>query len=367
MMRVRLPLVVLSIIFLLWVFVVAVLAQDEPTTEVPPSYKGMENPFSWSDASVQGAGKVIYQRSCLGCHGVTGSGTAGSDFGAADFPQSLEERPDYYFWKLGDGELDKGMPAYKSVLSEEQRWQILTYLWSIGKAPPPGVTPPAAGLPAEVENGTLLLTAPEQAQSGQPLTLSAILQDSQGKPNPNNTVKFFIRMDFFTSGLMEIGDAITNDKGNAVLEYTPRQSGAIEVVARHGTIEAATRVSLTETDQLFYHPEVGIEAFAPGEEVFISIEPVLELGEGSSAPAPVFRLPTGVLAWAAPLLLTVIAIWVTCLYVIYQVYRIPIIQEAGDTNTRRIPAIGLVVAVVLGIMIVLMLITGPYSNFHLLR
>ncbi len=363
MMKFRLALIAVAVTLILAILAIAVLAQEEP----PAPYAGLKNPFPWSEASVQESGKGMYQRSCLGCHGARGDNLAGSDFSAADFPRSLEGRPDLYFWILSEGRLDKGMPPFKSSLSEEQRWQVLTYLWSLGAVASPEVTPPPTIPPVEGEGGILLLTAPEQAQFGQLLTLSALLQDSQGKPVGSATVEFFIRVDFFTSGLMEIGEALTNDQGVAVFDYTPRQTGNIEVVARYEATETAATLTVAETDEPFYQPEAGIRLPAPGQEVFIGPQSVLELGEGGRAPTSAFRLPGGILSWLLVVVIAVMMIWFTYFRVMYQLFRIPLVKEIGDTDTRLIPLIGMAVVVALGMLLVLMLITGPYSHFHLLR
>ncbi len=361
-MKFSLLLAVVAATFFMIVLAFAVMAQEEP----PAPYTGLKNPFSWSDTSAREVGKSTYQRSCTGCHGADGSNIAGADFSIADFPQSLEKKPDFYFWLLSEGRLDKGMPPYKSSLSEEHRWQVLTYLWSLGStgAPPEG-TPPPDTPPVTVEDGGLLLTVPEQTQAGQPLTLSATLRDSQGKPIGNATVKFFIRVDFFMSGLIEIGDALTNDKGVATLEYSPRQTGEMEVMARHEAIETTATFKLRDGDEHFYHTRVGIQVPTLGPSMSIGPELHLELGEGSTAPLTVFRLPTGTLSWLAPLLFTAMAIWVVYFYVMYQVFRIPIVGEIRDTDTRRVPLFGLIVVVALGILLVLMLVTSPVSHPHL--
>ncbi len=147
MMKFRLLLVAGVVTLLLVVLAVAVTAQEEP----PSPYAGLKNPFPWSDASVQEMGKELYQQSCLGCHGANGANLPGSDLSAADYPQRLEERPDFYFWILSEGQLDNGMPPYKSSLSEEQRWQVLTYLWSLSaEVVSPEVTPsPALAVPLD--------------------------------------------------------------------------------------------------------------------------------------------------------------------------------------------------------------------------
>lgn len=361
-MKLKWLLITIPVTLFLWVLATAAMAQEGSPDEVPVPYAGMENPFSWSDASAQEAGKGIYQLSCLGCHGASGDSIARADFSAADFPQNLEESPDRYFWILSEGRLDKGMPPYKSSLSEEQRWQVLTYLWSLGEtAPPPPVTPPL-----KEEAGTLLVTAPEQAQSGQPLTLTAALQDKQGKPIGSATVKFFIKTDFFISDLVEIGEALTNDLGVAVFKYTPRQTGDTQVVARYETIETTITVSLTEADEPLYQTEAGIRLPAPGEDVLIGPESARGLGEMGEAPTSALRLPGSILSWLLFIVVAVILIWVTYFRVLYQVFRIPIVQEIEDTNTRLVPLVGLAIVVILGILLVLLLLTGPYSHFHLL-
>ncbi len=362
-MKFRLLLIILVITFFLWVLATAVLAQEE--TEVPAPYAGLRNPFSWSDTSAQEMGKELYQQSCSGCHGSNGGNIARADFSSADYPRSLEERPDLYFWILSEGRLDKGMPPFKSSLSEEQQWQVLTYLWSLGAAVP-SEKPPPVKPPTEGEEGTLLLTVPEQAQSGQPLTLTATLQDSQGEPIGNVPVKFSIKVEFFTSGLIEIGEAVTNDQGVTVLEYSPRQTGDIQVVARYEAIEATATLTVTEPNESFYQAEAGIRLPALGKDVLVGPKSAVELEDGF-APVTAFRLPGGILSWLLFLVVAVMLIWVTYFRVMYQVFRIPIVSEIEDTDTRRVPLVGLAIVVALGILLVLMLITGPYTHLHLLR
>jgi hypothetical protein len=169
---------------------------------------------------------------------------------------------------------------------------------------------------------------------------------------------------------MEIGEVVTNDQGAAVLEYTPRLAGDIQIVARHEgeSHEAATTLTLTEPDVPFYHhTEAGLKFPAPGVEMFIGPGTPLELGEGGKAPISVFRPPTGILSWLSPLLLAVVTLWTTYFYVVYQVFRIPIVAEIRDTNTRLVALVGMTIVMTLGIMLVLILVTGPYSHLHLVR
>ncbi len=112
-----------------------VLAQEE--IEVPPPYAGLENPFPWDDTSAQEAGMAVFQEFCAACHVATEDVPAlGPDFSAVDYRQSLEERADFYFWTVSEGRLEKAMPPWGAFLSEEARWQVLTYIWSLGGAGP---------------------------------------------------------------------------------------------------------------------------------------------------------------------------------------------------------------------------------------
>lgn len=141
---------------------------------------------------------------------------------------------------------------------------------------------------------------------------------------------------------MEIGEAPTNDRGVAVFEYTPRQAGDIRVVAHYETIETAATLTLAGTDVPFYQPEVGIQLPAPGEEVLVGPKSAVELEEGR-APMTAFRLPGGILSWLLLLVVAVMLIWATCFRVFYQVFRLPIVKEISDTDTRRIPLAGLAI------------------------
>jgi len=344
--------VVISSALALLIMGTAALAQ-----EVPPAYAGLKNPFPWSDASVQAAGKVIYQQYCLGCHGVTGNGQSGSDFSVRDYPQRLENRPDLYFWITSEGKMGEGMPSFKSSLSEQQRWQALTYIWSLGNAP---IAPPPPG-PAEA--GLLQLRSVKQVEAGQPLAVSVILLDKTAKPIVGVPVRFYSRENFVTTGLMAIGDATTDDQGVAGFEYIPRRAERTELVARYGTTEASATIIVTEADKPFYHVNVGIRLPALEPEVFIGPPSASEPTEGQ-APTSALRLPGGLLSWLLLFVGALALIWGTYFKVMYHVLRIPAQPLTGGPNLRLVPLVGLAIVVALGILMVIMVITGPYSHFH---
>jgi mono/diheme cytochrome c family protein len=90
------------------------------------------NPFAWTDAAAIQAGQSAYQDSCAGCHGQDAKGglPGTPDFTSAKVSADLKANPGPYFCILSEG---KGvMPAFGKALSPEQRWQLLTFLGSLG-------------------------------------------------------------------------------------------------------------------------------------------------------------------------------------------------------------------------------------------
>ncbi|MDO8687208.1 MAG: c-type cytochrome [Dehalococcoidales bacterium] len=350
----------LAAIFIL-LLATTVMAQGEP----PAPYAGMKNPFPWTDNAAQAAGQSSYRPLCLGCHGVDGGNLAQADFTKMEFSQALQVRPDYYFWIMSEGQ--GGMPAFKSSLSEQQRWQVITYLSSLKAAAPS--TPSS---PTEVAGvkGSLRLTAPEQAEAGQPVTLTATFEDEQGNPVAKVPVKFFFIGKLFGSGPAEIGPSVpmsTDVNGEAVLEYTPHQGGQTVFVAQYGTNEDRATVNVNPGVETSYQAEAGLQFQAVGGiNGIIYPKSVLDLGETSNAPMPAFRWPGGILSWLFILVATVFMIWFTYFRVMYQVFRIPIASEIRDINTRLMPIIGMVIVTTIGLVLILKLLISPYTHLNIL-
>lgn len=110
---------------------------SKPTEEakpVPADYAGKTNPLG-SDAAADG--KDVYELNCLSCHGETGAGDgpagASLDPQPANLPEELPNlQDDFVFWVISEGGaaagLSPSMAAYKDVLSEDEIWQVVTYI-----------------------------------------------------------------------------------------------------------------------------------------------------------------------------------------------------------------------------------------------
>ena len=135
------------------------LAVDKNFHNAPDSAKEMKNPYV-GQASAVTAGKTLYARNCLSCHGRSGQGT-GNVPSLVD--GKLEGVPEgEVFWFITKGSKDNGMPAW-AFLPEKSRWEIVSYVETMGPgkggAVGQAVEPPAA--PVEAMTSTIKAPAPK--------------------------------------------------------------------------------------------------------------------------------------------------------------------------------------------------------------
>ncbi len=116
---------------------VEVPAAAEPTAEAEPSLCPEEilsqaNPFPWDDPQVLAVGQPIYQRECSECHGDDGAGSIAraGDFTNPAVRGELLTNPGALLCVVMEGR--NRMPDFKDVLSQEEMWQVLSYIASLG-------------------------------------------------------------------------------------------------------------------------------------------------------------------------------------------------------------------------------------------
>jgi mono/diheme cytochrome c family protein len=111
---------------------------ESPLVTVPAEYKDMKNPFVGQSEAAD-AGKVIYEQKCATCHGETGKGDGAG--GAAlnprpgDLSKPTVDTDGYLYWRIAEGGLvdpfksdGSAMPAWKTVLSQDEIWQAVTFI-----------------------------------------------------------------------------------------------------------------------------------------------------------------------------------------------------------------------------------------------
>lgn len=97
---------------------------------VPAEYAGLTNPLG-ADAAAEGA--EVFRINCEMCHGPQGHGDGPAG-------QSLDPKPrdlavlqtkagdDFLFWRISEGKPGTSMVAFKGILSEEQIWQVVSFI-----------------------------------------------------------------------------------------------------------------------------------------------------------------------------------------------------------------------------------------------
>lgn len=98
-----------------------------------------QNPVDSSDASLV-AGMKIYQANCSSCHGdINHPRALLADALYPRAPQFVQDAPDMpehqNFYIIQHGIRLSGMPAWKQSLSEQQMWQVTTFLSHMDKLP----------------------------------------------------------------------------------------------------------------------------------------------------------------------------------------------------------------------------------------
>jgi mono/diheme cytochrome c family protein len=111
-------------------------AEPEADVAVPTEYAGLTNPLEGNADAIE-AGKVVYETNCLSCHGEKGMGDGPAGASLSPKPGNLVEvaendTVDRIFWRVSEGGMmepfKSSMPAWKGVLSEDERWQVVSFV-----------------------------------------------------------------------------------------------------------------------------------------------------------------------------------------------------------------------------------------------
>ncbi|HEV2114027.1 MAG TPA: c-type cytochrome [Terriglobales bacterium] len=103
---------------------------SDEIAKAPAKDRARRDPFA-GDPDAVAAGRKLFEQHCAQCHGKMAEG---SDRGPSlRTPEVQQAPPGALFWVLTNGAVRRGMPVW-SKLPEPQRWQLVSYLKSLGPA-----------------------------------------------------------------------------------------------------------------------------------------------------------------------------------------------------------------------------------------
>jgi mono/diheme cytochrome c family protein len=99
--------------------------------KAPKKASARRNPLE-TDPEAPTAGAKLFAQHCAECHGETAEGgKKGPSLRASEVQQAT---PGALFWLLTNGVVRRGMPVW-SKLPDAQRWQLVSYIKSLGTDP----------------------------------------------------------------------------------------------------------------------------------------------------------------------------------------------------------------------------------------
>jgi len=101
---------------------------------------GLRDPEPVSESSIA-SGRALYREYCIACHGERGRGNGPSAVGLDPPPADLvlhvpQHTDGELFYMISRGVPNSAMPAWRSVLTDRERWEIAHYLRELASGTP---------------------------------------------------------------------------------------------------------------------------------------------------------------------------------------------------------------------------------------
>ncbi len=102
---------------------------------IPEGAQTEQNPLAGSPRALA-EGESLYKSNCAGCHGRTGLGD-GPNVDRRDRAQkpanlTLSRNPEgVVYYKIWNGRKNPDMPAFKSRMTKNEAWSVVTYVLSL--------------------------------------------------------------------------------------------------------------------------------------------------------------------------------------------------------------------------------------------
>ncbi len=192
--------------------------------------------------------------------------------------------------------------------------------------------PPGVSAEGSQETTQLLIGAPAQTNAGDPITVQAVLGDSQGHPIPKEAIFFTTQVNFLGKvNVVVLAQAVTDGNGQAVAQFTNDFSGTIQLQAefrgdaQYAPSTASTPVETAGSQQV-YAEHVGVEI--PG----INVPPLQMVSASIQSPISNIRhLWPAINGW--PVAAVLLIVWATYFLAVKHVLGISTSDNKEDETT----------------------------------
>jgi mono/diheme cytochrome c family protein len=119
---------------------VFVLVREADWTQGLNDAVGLRDPEPVTESSIA-SGRALYRENCVACHGERGRGNGPSAVGLDPPPADLvlhvpQHTEGELFYMISRGMPNSAMPAWRSALTDRERWEIVHYLRVLASGTP---------------------------------------------------------------------------------------------------------------------------------------------------------------------------------------------------------------------------------------
>lgn len=272
---------------------------------VPPTDKVRTSPLAFNTGSAK-EGQTIYETNCVSCHGNPGKNNNMKALNPQ--PKDLataaaqNQSDGDLFYKISEG--IPPMPKFKTILTETDRWKLVAYIRSFNpKYVQPAIQKAAVNLLSKAVHTEIAF----DLASNRVIFLIRALVKKDTIPLTGTDVSLFVKRYF---GNLPIGTTVkTNNEGIATLDFPKNIPGD-----KAGNLTISYRINdakYGEIDSVKTF-KIGVPTNLPGLTVKRAIWNV-------EAKAPIWLLLT--------YFSIVTGVWLTILYIAFNIYRI---KQAGE-------------------------------------
>ena len=190
---------------------------------IPAEYAALSNPMP-EDAESITRGAAVFSANCASCHGDggMGDGPAAGTLNPAPAPLAHTSQmmgDNYLFWRVSEGGVpfDSAMPAWKEILSEQERWDVINYVQALGA----GKVAPASQI-----GGSLYDPALQAAHQAEMLA-QAVAQGVISQAEADTFALVHTALESYRADQLPQADGLTTDEREAAMLSALVDAGTI--------------------------------------------------------------------------------------------------------------------------------------------